>query len=42
VIETAKANGVEPLHYIHKLLDELPRRKADDSIEDLMPWAVVG
>ena len=41
VIETAKANGVEPLHYIHKLLDELPRRKADDSIEDLIPWAVV-
>jgi transposase len=42
VIETAKANGLEPLEYIHTLLDELPRRKADDSIEDLMPWAVVG
>lgn len=42
VIETAKANGLEPLEYIHKLLDELPRRKADDSIEDLMPWAVAG
>lgn len=24
VIETAKANGLEPLQYIHRLLDELP------------------
>lgn len=42
VIETAKANGLEPLEYIHTLLDELPRRKADDSVEDLMPWVVAG
>jgi transposase len=42
VIETAKANGVEPLQYVQRLLDELPRRKADASIEDLMPWAAVG
>lgn len=42
VIETAKANGLEPLEYIHTLLDELPCRTADDSIEEFMPWAVVG
>lgn len=42
VIETAKANGLEPLEYIQKLLDELPRRRADDGIDDLMPWAVIG
>lgn len=42
VIETAKANGVEPLQYVHRLLEELPCRKEDDNIEDLMPWAVAG
>jgi transposase len=40
VIETAKANGVEPLSYIQLLLEELPRRRADDELEDLMPWVV--
>ncbi|MFO1369629.1 MAG: transposase domain-containing protein [Marinagarivorans sp.] len=42
MIETAKANGLEPLEYIHTRLDELPRCKAEDSIEDLMPWVVAG
>ena len=40
VIETAKANGVEPLKYIQRLLEELPKRQVDDSVEYLMPWNV--
>ena len=40
VIETAKANGIEPLKYIQALLEELPKRKQDESVEDLMPWAI--
>ncbi|MFO1369504.1 MAG: transposase domain-containing protein [Marinagarivorans sp.] len=42
MIETAKANGLEPLQYIHRLHDELPCRKEDDTIEDLLPWTVAG
>lgn len=40
VIETAKANGLEPLSYIQLLLEELPRRQPDESLDDLMPWTV--
>jgi transposase len=42
VVETAKANGLEPLRYIQLLLETLPSRAQDDSLEDLMPWAVKG
>jgi transposase len=40
VIETAKANGVEPVRYIQMLLEELPKRKGVDGVEDLMPWVI--
>lgn len=42
VIETAKANGIEPLQYLHRLFDELPKRGESDDIDDLMPWNFKG
>ena len=40
VIESAKANGLEPRRYIEHLLTELPKRKVGDDVTDLLPWAV--
>lgn len=44
LIETAKANGIEPLQYLHRLFDELPNRGAGEGeeIDDLMPWNFKG
>ncbi|WP_394988397.1 transposase domain-containing protein [Cellvibrio sp.] len=36
IIETAKANGLNPLRYVEHLLPEIPRRDADDELTDLM------
>jgi hypothetical protein len=41
VIETAKANGLDPFAYLRHLLAELPRYKAENrDIAPLMPWNV--
>ena len=40
IIETAKANGVEPLKYFQLLLEEVPKRESGNTVEDLMPWNV--
>jgi transposase len=40
IIETAKANGLNPVKYVKHLLTEIPKRTADDALEDLMPWVV--
>lgn len=40
MIETAKANGLTPFDYLHHLLDELPARKTDSNLTDLLPWNV--
>lgn len=43
VIETAKANGLEPYHYLKYLLTELPYYMRDGKdIEALLPWNVEG
>lgn len=42
LLETAKANGLNPETYLNHLLSVLPQRFADDpnaSVDDLMPWA---
>ncbi len=39
LIETAKVNDVEPLIYLQRLFDELPKRDRNESIDDLLPWA---
>ena len=43
IIETAKANGLEPYHYLKYLMTELPYYQRDDrDIEPLLPWNVEG
>lgn len=43
IIETAKANGLEPYHYLKYLLTELPYYQRDGKdIEALLPWNVKG
>ena len=42
VLETAKANGLNPEAYLNHILMVLPERFATDpkaSVDDLMPWA---
>ncbi len=40
LIETAKANKVEPYWYLRRLFDRLPTFDADDNYEDLLPWRI--
>lgn len=43
IIETAKANGLEPYHYLKYLLTELPYYQRDGrDIESLLPWNLKG
>lgn len=39
LVETAKANGLKPEHYLHALLEQLPITPAED-IEQLTPWNI--
>ena len=39
IIETAKANHLNPFHYLRYLLDTLPKIKASE-VEFLLPWSV--
>ena len=38
VLETAKANGVEPYTWLRRVLRDLPAAKTVDDVEALMPW----
>ncbi len=40
LIETAKANGLEPYHYLKRVFTELPAAKTVEQIEALLPWNV--
>ena len=40
IIETAKANALNPVKYVEHLLTEIPKRTEGDPLEDLMPWTV--
>jgi len=40
LIETAKANGVEPYAYLRHVFTELPKANTVDEIETLLPWNV--
>lgn len=42
VIETAKANGLEPYAYLRKIFTELPQATSVEQIEALLPWNVKG
>ena len=38
LIETAKANGVEPYGYLVELFKKLPAAQTADEYEALLPW----
>jgi transposase len=40
IIETAKANGIEPYHYLTHILTEIPKAKTLEDFEQLLPSAV--
>jgi transposase len=40
LIETAKANGVEPYAYLRHVFAELPKTNTPDEVEALLPWNV--
>ncbi len=40
LVETAKANGLEPWAYLEKVFESLPRVASRADIEALLPWRV--
>lgn len=40
LIETAKANGLEPYQYLAQVFKELPQAKTVEAIEALLPWHI--
>jgi len=40
IIETAKANKIEPWHYLNVVFKELPNAETVEDIESLLPWNV--
>jgi len=40
LVETAKANGVEPFAYLSFLFERLPYLKTVEDFEAVLPWAV--
>lgn len=40
LIETAKANGLEPYAYLRQVFTQLPRAESIEEIEALLPWQV--
>ena len=42
LIETAKANGLEPHAYLKKVFTDLPNARTVEEVEALLPWNVKG
>jgi transposase len=40
LVETAKANGIEPWRYLDAVFEKLPAAKSEDDVEALLPWNV--
>jgi transposase len=38
LVETARANSIEPHAYLSRLFAELPKAASADHIESLLPW----
>ena len=38
LLQTAKANGIEPYLWLRRVLRELPAAKTVDAVEALLPW----
>ncbi len=40
LVETAKANGLEPWRYLDAVFEKLPAAKSEDDIDVLLPWRI--
>jgi hypothetical protein len=40
LVETAKANGLEPWRYLDAVFEKLPAAQSEDDIEALLPWRI--
>jgi hypothetical protein len=40
LLETAKANGLEPYTWLRQVLNELPAAKTVDDVDAIMPWHI--
>jgi transposase len=40
IMETAKANGLEPYHYLKRVFEQLPLATSDDDVDALLPWNI--
>lgn len=40
LVETAKAGGIDPYHYLEALFKALPRARTADEYESLLPWNI--
>ena len=38
LVMTCRANDINPYYYFLHLFTELPKRKSEDDLRDLMPW----
>ncbi len=38
LVETAKANGLEPYTWLRRVLRDLPKAQSVEAIEALLPW----
>ena len=42
IVETAKANNLDPFHFMHRLFAELPEADTEEKLEKLLPWNMKG
>ena len=40
MIETAKANNIEPYQYLRSVFTKLPQAESVEAIEELLPWNI--
>ena len=40
LVETAKANGLEPYAYLRRVFTDLPQAQTLEDIEALLPWNI--
>jgi len=42
LVETAKANNLDPFHFMYRLFKELPEAETEEALEKLLPWNMTG
>ena len=42
LVETAKANNLDPFHFMYRLFKELPEAETEEAFEKLLPWNMTG